>query len=74
MVILLKYKNSLVFLLHNRMKKILIVRELINGLVRLVKAIRCKIVCCCESECGKQNEIETEVIQSPSIKRDAIEI
>jgi hypothetical protein len=56
------------------MKKILIVRELINGLVRLVKAIRCKIVCCCESECGKQNEIETEVIQSPSIKRDAIEI
>ena len=55
------------------MKKILLVKELMNGLVKLVKAIRCKIVCCCESECGRR-ETETEVIQSPSIKREDIEI
>ena len=55
------------------MKKILLVKELMNGLVRLVKAIRCRIACCCESECGRR-ETETEVIQSPSIKREDIEI
>lgn len=37
------------------MKKILLVREILNGLVRLVKAIRCKMVCCCESECGRRS-------------------
>jgi len=40
------------------MKKILIVRELMNGLVNLIKAIRCRIACCCESECGTQNETD----------------
>ncbi len=56
------------------MKKILLVREILNGLVRLVKAIRCRIACCCQSECNAPNETDKEVIQSPSIKREDIEI
>lgn len=36
------------------MKKILIIREVLNGLTRLVKAISCKISCCCKSECNTQ--------------------
>jgi len=55
------------------MKKILIIRELLNGLVRLVKAIRCKVSCCCESECGRQQCDEPEQSpQSPSVHRDQI--
>jgi hypothetical protein len=42
------------------MKKILLVREIMNGLVRLVKALRCKIRCCCESECGRRSS-ETSI-------------
>ncbi len=55
------------------MKKILIIRELLNGLVRLVKAIRCKVSCCCESECGRQQCDEPKQSpQSPSVHRDQI--
>lgn len=34
------------------MKKLLLVREILNGLVKLVKAVSCKITCCCKSECN----------------------
>lgn len=40
------------------MKKFLIVREVLNGLVKLVKEIRCRIACCCESECNAPNETD----------------
>lgn len=46
------------------MKKLLLVREIINGIVKLVKAIRCKVSCCCESECGRRDtpeEIKNEL-------------
>lgn len=55
------------------MKKLLLVREILNGLVRLVKAINCKITCCCKSECNtkrnsdesiKNNEITSTSITS----------
>ena len=55
------------------MKKLLLVREILNGLVRLVKAIRCKVSCCCESECGRrQSEDPVQSPQSPSVHRDQI--
>ena len=37
------------------MSKSNIINAVFNGLVRLVKAINCKIKCCCESECSQQN-------------------
>lgn len=38
------------------MKKILLVKEILNGLINLIKSINCKIVCCCESSCNQPNE------------------
>jgi|TARA_R110002126_G_scaffold4992_6_gene26199 hypothetical protein len=43
------------------MKKILIVKEIVNGVVKIIKAIRCKMRCCCESECGKQETIKNRL-------------
>lgn len=34
------------------MKKLLIIEKLLNGLVKLVKAIRCKSACC-QSSCNE---------------------
>lgn len=36
------------------MKKLLLVEAIMNGLVRLIKAIRCKSSCCIESSCGER--------------------
>lgn len=43
------------------MKKLLLIREILNGLVRLVKAINCKITCCCKSECNTKRNSEISI-------------
>jgi hypothetical protein len=43
------------------MKRILIVKEIINGIVRIIKSLNCKLKCCCESSCN-QHQIEEEKI------------
>ena len=34
--------------------------KILNGIVKIIKAIRCKIVCCCKSECSQNIEPEPE--------------
>lgn len=34
-------------------KKIMLVKVILEGLVKVIKSIRCKMVCCCKTECGK---------------------
>lgn len=40
------------------MKKLLLVREILNGIARIVKSLNCKIRCCCESSCNQQQKEE----------------
>ncbi len=35
------------------MKKLLLIREILNGIVRIIKSINCKMRCCCESSCNQ---------------------
>jgi len=32
--------------------------KILNAIVKIIKAIRCKIVCCCQSECSQNIEPE----------------
>ena len=43
------------------MKRILIVREIINGIVKIIKSINCKMRCCCESSCNQRQSEEEEI-------------
>lgn len=36
------------------MSKVNIINAIFNGLVKLIKAINCKIACCCESSCSQE--------------------
>ena len=34
--------------------------KILNGIVKIIKAIRCKIACCCKSECSQNVDPEPE--------------
>ena len=36
------------------MSKVKIIATVFEGLVRLIKALNCKIACCCESQCSQE--------------------
>lgn len=38
------------------MKKLLLVKEILNGIVKIIKSINCKLKCCCESECNQRRD------------------
>lgn len=40
------------------MKKVKLINAIFNGLVKLIKAINCKIACCCESSCSQERPPE----------------
>jgi len=54
------------------MKKLMLVEAILNGLVRIIKAIRCKSSCCIESSCGERRsnspEVETAKLTKENLK------
>lgn len=50
------------------MKKLLIIEAILNGLVKLIRAIKCKSSCCIESSCGESNRQEQRHVEPPVIK------
>tara|TARA_Y100000401_G_C8126081_1_gene127709 strand:+ start:306 stop:476 length:171 start_codon:yes stop_codon:yes gene_type:complete len=33
--------------------KVKVIKALTNGIVKIIKAINCRIACCCESQCSQ---------------------
>ena len=40
------------------MKKILLIETIINGIVKIIKAIKCKSSCCIQSSCNQPDETQ----------------
>mgnify|MGYP003121152323 CR=1 FL=1 len=36
--------------------KVKVINALTNGIVKIIKAINCRIACCCESQCSQKAE------------------
>ena len=34
--------------------KVKVINALTNGIVKIIKAINCRIACCCESQCSQK--------------------
>lgn len=43
------------------MKKILLVETILNGIVKIIKAIKCKSSCCIQSSCNQPDELEEKI-------------
>ncbi len=44
--------------------KVKVIKALTNGIVKIIKAINCRIACCCESQCSQP----TPPSPQPSLK------
>jgi hypothetical protein len=49
--------NKIKYIVYIIMSR-LYIREIFKGLTNLLKALNCRLTCCCESSCSQQEEIE----------------
>jgi hypothetical protein len=49
------------------MKKILLVETILNGIVKIIKAIKCKSSCCIQSSCNQPDDNLEEKINKKII-------
>ncbi len=45
---------------NNDTEKVKLIRVVLNGVVSMIRALRCKITCCAHSECNQRAESPNE--------------